>query len=227
MLFNASLLSRRFVLSAILVIIPPSALTSDLPDWCDKQLKPSPGHLGYQERYKRCEGLYKKYTAADDNLQLVSVLKGKLQYVLQTDEYLRISVPVIESLPTASTCVRAFSLISARTSYQMDTILQGGTSLVWPLDEVLRPNSLSHTYIGIYGYVDLDCEPSEEKTFVPLLVVPSSHSESDFSEAPINVTFISRTRIEAVAWRIWEHGNSKPDWQESAKKWGAHSTIPG
>jgi hypothetical protein len=177
-------------------------------DQCDPRLRPLPGHVGYIWRGDRCEGLYLSPVAAGD-LELVSLLQGKLHFDLQPQIRLQVSAPPIADIVQGPIRIRAVAL-PLKTYYRMDTFLLPGRQFEWPVDTVLLPNGLSATHIGVFGWIDT--EP--EKIFVPLQVVQHGQPQSQGS---MELVVRSSIDIENLVWRSsveGEQASGPPRWLE-------------
>src|SRR5687768_5596956 len=96
-----------FLIFACFVAWP--AAQAGQSDPCDPQLRPLAGHMGYIWRGDRCEGLYLSPVAADD-LELVSLVQGKLHFDLQPKTRLQVSAPPIADLAHGPVRIRAVAL---------------------------------------------------------------------------------------------------------------------
>src|SRR2546423_7628077 len=101
---------------------------------------------GYQKRGDRCEGLYVANVGAH-SLAATSFSLGKLRFDLSPMVRLRVSAPG-QTLPVN---VRAVA-IPPKTYYRMDAVLPAGAFVVWPVRDVLLPENLSETRIGIFAW---------------------------------------------------------------------------
>jgi len=114
---------------------------------CDA-LTPLPGsESGYRVRGNRCEDLY----AAEGDargLVLRSFTLGRLRFDLASDIPLEVSAPDQKRFVVY---VRAVG-IPLNTHYRMDATLIPNATLRWPLTDVLAPEGLTDSRIGIFGW---------------------------------------------------------------------------
>jgi hypothetical protein len=91
--------------------------------------------------------------------------------------------------------------ITPKTYYRMDTVLQHGKTLIWPVTDVLLPEHLTDNRIGIFGWTGTE----EGKTFVPVDV--RSGIPAPASDHAILVTQTSFD-ADAIKWR-WARTQGK------------------
>ena len=115
----------------------------------------------YRSRGNRCEGLYEA-DVGSLSLDLLSFTVGPLQYELKQGVELEVSA----GNKDAPVNVRAVAK-PLRTYYQMDATLAPGSSLIWPVSDVLLPEGLTADRIGVFGWKG----PEAAKIFVPISVV--------------------------------------------------------
>lgn len=116
---------------------------------------------GYQSRGNRCEGLYVSKVGSR-SLAAMSFTLGRLRYDLATSPPLQVTAPG----QTEPVNVRAVA-IPLKTYYRMDAPLAPGATLRWPLKDVLAPEGLTDSRIGIFGWRGSE----ENRTLVPLRVI--------------------------------------------------------
>jgi hypothetical protein len=175
---------------------------------CDPRLRPLPGHLGYIWRGDRCEGLYLSPVAAND-LELVSLLQGKLHFDLQPKTRLQVSAPPIADIAQGPVHIRAVAL-PLRTYYRMDASLLPGSQFNWSVDSVLVPNGLSANHLGVFGWINIQ----PEKIFVPLQVLQHGQPQP---QGPVELVVRSSVDIENLVWRSSVEGEptfGPPKWLE-------------
>jgi hypothetical protein len=120
---------------------------------CQKSLSPDPiaERDGYRERDggQRCEGIYTS-PVAGESVQIVSMSQGRLSYDFGQSAPLLISLAITPASP-APIHVRAVG-IPERLYYEMDADMLGGRALVWPIKEVVIPEHIAPTDIGVYAF---------------------------------------------------------------------------
>jgi hypothetical protein len=120
---------------------------------CQKSLSPDPiaEQDGYRERDggRRCEGIYTS-PVAGESVQIVSLSEGRLSYDFSQSAPLLISLAITPASP-APIHVRAVG-IPERLYYEMDANLSDGPALVWPIKEVVIPERIAPTDIGVYAF---------------------------------------------------------------------------
>lgn len=164
---------------------------------CDSRLKSVPGSIGYGLRVQgqRCEGLYES-TVSAVNLEIVSLLKGKLSFDLGKHESLQVLAPDVSGLLPLPVRVRAIAL-PLRAYYRMDAVLPPSGVLVWPLSDIVERVKLPAEKIGVFGWVGGD----RDKIFVPLEVIAEGEEPASEIEAPIEILVRSAVDIEQLVWR--------------------------
>ena len=177
---------------------------------CDSRIKPITGTLGYgwREQGQRCEGLYES-TVSAINLEVVSVLKGKLGADFQRSKKVHLFAPDLASLGSESVRVRAVAL-PLKTYFRMDAVMPASGDLVWPLDDVVERAKLPVGKIGIFGWVGSEAE----KIFVPLEISPKGEKPAAGTVASVEMVVRSAIDIEQLAWRTSSEGNKTTDWQK-------------
>ncbi|MEA2343450.1 MAG: hypothetical protein QOF63_1619 [Thermoanaerobaculia bacterium] len=143
---------------------------------------------GYQKRGDRCEGLYVANVGAH-SLTAMSFSLGKIRYDLNPLVNLQVSAPG-QKEPVN---VRAVA-IPPKTYYRMDAGLAAGTTMVWPVRDVLLRENLSDSRIGIFGWKGAE----NAKTLVPLRVVPQDKA---VTPAPPFLTIEASFDAQVVKWR--------------------------
>jgi len=145
----------------------------------------------YKNRGNRCEGLYVA-DVGSRSIDIISFTVGSVRYDLNSRSALKVST--LGSSPSVN--VRAVA-ITPKTYYRMDTFLQHGTPLIWPVKDVLLPEHLTDNRIGIFGWTGAE----SSKIFVPVKVA----TEPAPSPSLINdhVVLLAQTSFEAdsIKWR--------------------------
>jgi len=184
----------RYSLPALLScwLVPGSLKAQELK--CDA-VRPLPSSSsGYKNRGNRCEGLYVA-DIGSRSIDIISLTFGGVRYDLNSKPTLRLSVLGKSS----SVNIRAVA-VTPKTYYRMDTLLQRGATLFWPVTDVLLPEHLTDNRIGIFGWTGTE----SSKIFVPVRVV----TEPATPPAPANdhVTLLAQFSSDAdsIKWR-WAH----------------------
>jgi hypothetical protein len=158
---------------------------------CDS-LRPLEGSpYGYRDRGNRCEGLY----IADygsRSIELVSLTRGMLRFGLSSQLNLRVWAPA-DSQPLH---VRAVAK-PARTPYRMDSILRPGTTLLWPVGDVLFPQGITAARLGVFAWKGND----SERLYVPVRVTPEEQAPDASSRSPVVLSIRPSFDATAVKWR--------------------------
>jgi hypothetical protein len=163
---------------------------------CDDRLRAVAGNQGYQARKTtpRCEGMYESPVRAI-NLEVVSLLFGKLAFDVEHDDGLVISARAAPGLIDGDIHVRAVAL-PLKTYYRMDASIAPGGQLQWPIRDVLRPEGLRHDRIGVFGWVG----DQADIALVPLVVrtEAANVSAGDIAELRLRTP----VDLERVRWRV-------------------------
>lgn len=149
----------------------------------------------YKNRGNRCEGLYVA-DVGSRSIDIVSFTSGSIRYDLNAKSPLKLSV--VGRSPLVN--VRAVA-ITPKTYYRMDTFLQPGKTLIWPVTDVLLPEHLTDNRIGIFGWTGTE----EGKTFVPVDVKSGAAPP-----ASDHVMLVAQTSFDAdaIKWR-WARTQGK------------------
>jgi hypothetical protein len=158
---------------------------------CDS-LRPLEGTpYQYRDRGNRCEGLYiAEYGSL--KIELVSLTRGAIRFSLRPKEKLLVSATP-ESGPIH---VRAVAK-PARTPYRMDTILQPGATLLWPVEDVLLPEGISAARIGVFGWKT----DGKERVYVPVYITSEASASERGSSAPVVLSIRPSLDARIVKWR--------------------------
>lgn len=195
-----------WLILALFLCVP--MLVSAQANQCDRNLQPISGNLGYVWRGDRCEGLYTSPVSAH-NLEVVSLLKGKLRFELQRNTRLKVTAPNIANVAKGPIQVRVVGL-PLKAYYRMDAVLPATGQMLWPVDDVLLPSQLPATMIGLFGWVG----PDTKKTFVPLLVTPQGEPPP---QGGVELLVRSPVEVEMLKWRASIVGRTPatlPPWQD-------------
>lgn len=158
---------------------------------CDA-VRPLPGsRSSYQPRENRCEGLYVADVGVH-SIDIVSLTYGNLSFDLQSRLPLRVSV----RNQTQALNVRAVA-IPPRTYYRMDASIRPGAVLLWPITEVLLPENLTDSRIGIFAWKGVE----SAKTFVPVLVVTDKSPSPAPQSQPVLLSIQTSFDAETIKWR--------------------------
>jgi len=143
---------------------------------------------GYQKRGDRCEGLYVA-NVGSHSLAAMSFSLGKIRYELSPAVRLQVSAPG----QTHPVYIRALA-IPPKTYYRMDAALPAGASMVWPVRDVLLPEKLGDSRIGIFAWKGEE----SAKTLVPVRVVAQ---EPAAAPGPPVLTVQASFDAQKVKWR--------------------------
>ncbi len=183
----------KFVMPAILIalgFVYSSSLAAQTAR-CDS-LRTEPGSpLHYKNRNNRCEGMYVA-DIATKVIELVSFTQGDLSYDLKPGVKLLVSA-ADHSSPLN---IRAVAKPPG-TYYRMDAVLGAGSTLTWPVDDVLLPEGLSSERIGVFGWKG----NRNEKTFVPVQVTVQGSRESHPLHPDVFLSIRPSFDAELVRWR--------------------------
>src|SRR5258708_1790738 len=102
----------------------------------------------YKKRGNRCEGLYEADYGAK-SLALVSLSFGAIVFPLRAGTKLELTVPG----QSRTVHVRAVCK-PANVAYEMDAVLAAGSTLTWPVDDVLLPEGLNAKQVGVFAWMD-------------------------------------------------------------------------
>ena len=183
---------------------------------CDQNLTPIVGHVGYAARDNRCEGFYVAPVSAP-SLELISLVRGKVQYDLTQQERLVILTPGLGQMTQGPVYIRAVAR-PLRTYYRMDTVLPANGRFLWPVQDVLLPARLHAERLGVYGWVGTEAD----KIFVPLRVVPQGRQAP---KAPIEVMVRSAVDLEGLVWRLAAQGAPASGWQQGGANIAAGQPV--
>jgi hypothetical protein len=163
---------------------------------------------GYQSRGNRCEGLYVS-NVGSRSLAVMSFTLGRLQYDLASPAPIEVTAPG----QTQPVNVRAVA-IPLKTYYRMDATLAPHATLLWPMKDVLAPEGLTDSRIGIFGWRLTD----EKETLVPLRVAAKGASASRTPLLIIQASFDA----EKVKWRWGASGQGQCSklgaWQDAIQQ---------
>lgn len=179
-------MSIRF-LSAVAAVLCVFSSSAQEPQ-CDSLARLKGSKSGYQSRGNRCEGLYVS-NVGSRSLAALSFTLGKLKYDLASSAPLEVTAPG----QTQQVNIRAVA-IPLKTYYRMDATLAPRATLSWPLTDVLAPEGLTDTRIGIFGWRGNE----ESGTLVPLRVTAAGAKST--SQKPL---LIVRASFDAqkAKWR--------------------------
>lgn len=167
-----------------------------------------PGPTGYQRRgVDRCEGFYQQQVGSA--LEFLSFVNGTINYDLESDRALIVSVPAPSSVVAAQIFLTARALRPG-IYYRMDGVIGPAGKFRWPLDAVIAPAKLPADAIGIAAWVDRELG----KHYIPVSVLPENVAAS--ARGRPTVVLRSSVDIERLQWRSWsenrESGSPRADW---------------
>jgi hypothetical protein len=165
----------------------------------------------YKNRGNRCEGLYQA-DYGTKALSLISFTIGALEYPLQTGTTLELTVP------SQSETVRVRAIAKPpNVAYEMDALLSSGSTLVWPVSDVLLPENLGAKQIGVFAWK----EKSNRQVFAPVRIIPrgSAHSDGGTVLLSLRPSF----DVQVMKWR-WAEPNG--ELCKAAGKWADVAQVP-
>src|SRR5215831_3793702 len=158
---------------------------------CDA-VRPLPGSSSsYQPRENRCEGLYVADVGVR-SIDIVSLTYGSLAFNLQD----KLPLHVAAQGQTQPLYIRAVA-IPPRTYYRMDAVVRPGAVLLWPITDVLLPENLTDSRLGIFGWKGTE----SSKTFVPVRVVTDKSPSPAPGSQPILLSIQASFDAETIKWR--------------------------
>ena len=155
---------------------------------CDKLTPLQGSKTGYQKRGNRCEGVYVINIGAP-SLVPKSFTLGPIRYDLNATPVLEISAPG----QTEPVNIRA-TAIPLKTYYRLDAVLPARSVLSWPLADVLVPEGLSSSRVGVLGLKGTD----KDGVLVPVRVAPKGAATT--SSKPLLIIQASFD-AQLVKWR--------------------------
>jgi hypothetical protein len=187
--------NRTFWQSILPALLATGMSTLTQSGKCDS-LEHAQAPIEYRWRTNRCEGLYRTNAGAGD-LELISLLVGRLTFDLAPGSQLEVVAPELGPLITGPIHVRALA-IPARVYYRMDATLSESERLLWPIGDVLAPAQLFASRLGVFGWVETD----SERVFVPLRVFERGR-EVLAPGQQIELRVRSSTALDHVSWRAY------------------------
>lgn len=176
---------------------------------CDALTPVKGSSTGYQKRGNRCEGVYVS-NVGSLSLAAMSFTLGALHFDLKSQAPLEVSAP---GQPDAVN-VRAVAM-PLKTYYRMDTVLPPRAVFSWPVTDVLAPEGLSDSRIGVFGWKGSE----QERVLVPLRVAP--HGSAPSSSKPL-LTIQTSFAAQTVKWRWAPLVKGKCDapgtWQDAVSR---------
>jgi hypothetical protein len=177
---------------------------------CDS-LRPLQGSQSqYKNRGNRCEGLYVADIGAS-KIEILSLTIGEISFLLTKGEELRVSVPNT----TGTVRIRAVAR-PPKTYYRMDASLAPGTTLEWPVNDVLLPENISSNRIGIFAFRD----DGNQRIFIPARIVAKSAHQNLTSQVGVLLAIRPSFDADSIKWR-WSTSNQGicsrfGNWQDAA-----------
>lgn len=147
---------------------------------------------GYSKRSKddRYEGFYNKEKGEED-FRIQSLLKGKLEYLMNVNESLTI---LTQKIPGVDSVYVAGSSVNFWPDYRLDIRLKAGDEAHVPLSAAIRVKNLFQNHLGIYGYTGTVGAPD---CYVPVEVRSSINKKN----APQYVlTLTSAKSVSDISW---------------------------
>lgn len=175
---------------------------------CDTTLAPDSGkgEDKYQDRGNRCEGFYEKRKLGTGTFALVSLLEGRLQYILESSVSLTVRAPDTGDLGSAPVRVRAVTR-RGRPYYRMDATLPDSHVMTWPVKDVLLDNGLTADKLGVYGWI----ETNDRVTYVPLSAFEQGENPTS---GPVVMVVRLPFDVEKTVARYYTSGAIAPAFEE-------------
>ena len=158
---------------------------------CDPLPPPESGQPVYKARGNRCEGFYLAAYGAQ-SIELVSFTLGPIAFPLQSGVSLGVSTPGSSGIVH----VRAVPK-PPRMSYRMDATLAPGSVLDWPVNDVLLPESISASRIGVFGWKD----DENGRIYIPVQVGVFRNGAAAATGGSVVLTIRLSLDAELVKWR--------------------------
>jgi hypothetical protein len=204
-------MSIRFVSASAAVlyacVILHSTVAGELQ--CDGLAPLRGSKSGYQDRGNRCEGLYVSKVGSR-SLAAMSFTLGRVRYDLATAKAIEVTAPG----QTQTVNIRAVA-IPLKTYYRLDATLAPGATMLWPLKDVLAPEGLTDSRIGVFGWRGAE----DNRTLVPVRVKPEGASSA--SQAPLLIIQASFD-AQRVKWRSGPsrdgHCAASSAWQDAIER---------
>lgn len=177
---------------------------------CDS-LRPVQGSQSqYKNRGNRCEGLYVADIGAS-KIEILSLTIGEISFSLTKGEELQVSVPNT----TGTVHIRAVAR-PPKTYYRMDASLSPGTTLEWPVNDVLLPENISSNRVGIFAFRD----DGNQRIFIPTQIVAKSAHQNLTSRVGVFLAIRPSFDADSIKWRwsIFNQGicSRFGNWQNAA-----------
>lgn len=164
----------------------------------------------YKNRGNRCEGLYEA-DYGTKALSLVSFTIGALEYPLQTGTTLELTVPGQREVVRVRAVAKPPNI-----AYEMDALISPGSTLFWPVNDVLLQENLGAKEIGVYAWK----EKSNRQVFAPVRIVPSGSAHSDGRTV---LSLRPSFDVQIMKWR-WAEPNG--ELCKAAGKWADFAQVP-
>ena len=196
-------------LIGLVAIVPgQTSLAQGLELECDRSVQALAGASGYQKRIDdtRCEGVFESPVSAT-GLELVSATMGPIDFDPQQHTHAIIAVPNLPGGAAEAVAIRVVGL-PLGLPYRLDARAAPGSTLRWPLGDVVEPWRLKSSDLGAFGRI----VDEERAAIVPLSISPQDRSSR---AASIELLLRSPLDLERIWWReLRDDGAS--DYQELA-----------
>lgn len=194
----------------LLILLVVGAAFADAQVNCE-QLRPVVGSPSqYKNRGNRCEGLYEADYGAK-SLGLVSLTLGVIAFPLRRGTKLELTVPG----QSRSVHVRAVAK-PANVAYEMDAVLAAGSTLTWPVDDVLLPEGLNAKQVGVFAWGN----ENNHQVFLPVRVAVSGAEPSPISSTVLTIR--PSFDVQVVKWRLASATNGVCEgpgpWRDAAQE---------
>jgi hypothetical protein len=174
---------------AITALVLVSTALSAAQDPCQPLQVAGSSSLQYKNRGNRCEGLYVQHIGAQA-LAVVSLTLGEISYVLSASTKLSVSVPGQNTAVSVRAIPKSSSL-----GYEMDAQAAAGAPLVWPVNDVLLPEHLSASQLGVYGWKN----DGAAQVFMPVAV--STYGTAPSLSKDVLLTVRPSFDVQTLKWR--------------------------
>lgn len=156
------------------------------------ELEPEDSIYGYRKRDGRCEGFYVA-NVSGFAIDVISLTQGPILFAMNSNEKLKISTLPLEGFEFIE--VQGVN-VSMQKNYRLDLILSRGQVAIIPVRDVIEPNRVEPSKLGLLGFV----EKSGFKYFVP--VIPASELvHRATKDENIKLSLSSNIDLRTFTWR--------------------------
>ena len=115
---------------------------------CPLKASPRPGDTGYRKRNYGCEGLYIQIQAASINIQVISLVRNRLQLPTGDSAYVHVPASLTGLRDTVAVAGRGRQ---ANLNWALDWHAMPGKPMTWLLQPVVKKINLDSSRIGVFG----------------------------------------------------------------------------